>query len=194
MEKHIIPAFAEPITDLPTEPQMTPEELKRRFQAPSEELREAHNALAKEVNGITSATYPDTVTESMLTPEIRQAISSKADAAENTAAHAALQTAIEAKGAFALGTYTGDGENSQTISLGFAPKAVLVLSENGTSVAYRSSTYYYGGLALPGHPVKYSDTDVVTLTENGFTVYYAGTYGYVRSNMPSEKYHYLALK
>ena len=48
---------------------------------------------------------------------------------ESTAAHAALQAAIEAKGAFALGTCTGDGENSQTINLGFAPKAaVLVLS------------------------------------------------------------------
>lgn len=113
---------------------------------------------------------------------------------ESTDAHAALQTTIEAKGAFALDTYTGDGENSQTIGLGFAPKAVLVLSENGTSIAYRSSTYYYGSLALPGHPVKYSDTEVVTLTENGFTVYYASTYGYVRSNMPNEKYHYPALK
>lgn len=67
---------------------------------------------------------------------------------ENTAAHAALQAAIEANGAFALGTCTGDSENSQTINLGFAPKAVLVLSENGTSVACRSSTCYYGGLAL----------------------------------------------
>ena len=50
------------------------------------------------------------------------------------------------------GTYTGDGTDSRLISLGFQPKALLVMREEGYS-ARPYTDDYYGGLALPGKPV-----------------------------------------
>ena len=94
--RHVITEFIEPITALPTDPQLAPEELKRRLQAPAEELRAAHNALAKEVGGIADATYPDTVTEAMLTPEVRETIAAKAEQSALEAETAARESADSA--------------------------------------------------------------------------------------------------
>ena len=44
------------------------------------------------------------------------------------------------------GTYTGDGTDSRLISLGFQPKALLVMREEGYS-ARPYTDDYYGGLA-----------------------------------------------
>ena len=47
------------------------------------------------------------------------------------------------------GSYAGSGEETQSVSLGFAPRAVLSLTAGGYT--YRSqSGRGYGGLALPG--------------------------------------------
>lgn len=42
-----LPAFAAPITSLPETPTCEAAELKSRFQAPEDEVREVHNVLAK---------------------------------------------------------------------------------------------------------------------------------------------------
>lgn len=171
MEQHIINAFAEPITDLPTEPQLAPEELKRRFQAPADQLREAHNALARVVNGITSATYPDTVTREMLTPDIRQEIAAKAEqtalsaeTAAREAADSALNTAVARKCELFFGQYTGTGTgNTQAIKLGFRPKAVLVATHSARGNYFNPQ---YMNLIFDG-----GTAPNVRITNTGFEVF-----------------------
>lgn len=64
----------------------------------------------------------------------------------------------------ALGFFTGDGTQSQTITLGFQPKAVLVLRSN---LKPNSDHFFANGLALDKAP---SSTGA-EITSRGFTVY-----------------------
>lgn len=81
-----------------------------------------------------------------------------------------------------FGTYTGnapqDTENdtvySQTINLGFTPKAVVVY-RNGYDIHSSNLSYDYfdGGLALEGHPTDPNNNDgrhSVEIVTNGFKV------------------------
>lgn len=93
------------------------------------------------------------------------------------------------------GTYTGNGAASQTIELGFTPKAVLVVTTYGQM---QSSPYYNGGLAVTDNPVKMGSTGhkVVEIIENGFNVYHNTTVSssqYVFANANTLLYHYLAV-
>lgn len=69
-----------------------------------------------------------------------------------------------------FGTYTGNGNTSRFINLGFTPVAVEVYTNNGKQAGATGgfNNYYYGGLALNGYPCK----DVIEVTENGFNVFY----------------------
>ena len=58
-----------------------------------------------------------------------------------------LAEQVAGKSELVTGSYTGDGEASRTIELGFSPKAVLLASGSGP-INYTSSRY--GGLALEG--------------------------------------------
>ena len=69
-----------------------------------------------------------------------------------TAALEALSKKLASMPCLVTGTYTGDGAESRLISLGFQPKALLVMREEGYS-ARPYTDDYYGGLALPGKPV-----------------------------------------
>lgn len=111
----------------------------------------------------------------------------KIDAAIESVRTAALQLFV--------GSYTGDGTADRTIDLGRAPKAVYVCAENGQIL---SSGRYYGGLAVPGHPVWIENPQLTVLEvcSTGFIVHYRyndpyKTYAY--SNAENVNYHYLAL-
>ena len=95
-----------------------------------------------------------------------------------------------------VGTYTGDGAESRLISLGFQPKALLVMTDEGYS-ARPYTDDYYGGLALPGKPVclktVYGTDYILTVESQGFRVYYNKS-KYVFSNQKEFNYHYLAWK
>lgn len=202
--RHTIEAFTEPITALPTDPQLAPEELKRRLQAPSEELRAAHNALAKEVGGIADATYPDTVTREMLTPEVKQEIAAKAEqsalaseAAARESADSALSDVVAHKCELFFGSYTGDGQSTRAIELGFAPKAVFLIRKDGVTHDNTNSAGYCGGLATPSLPcvAKYDSSDyreeMFRVTGTGFTVHNGR---FVSCNYSSVVFYYLAVK
>lgn len=94
------------------------------------------------------------------------------------------------------GTYTGDGTDSRLISLGFQPKALLVMREEGYS-ARPYTDDYYGGLALPGKPVclqtSYGTNYILTIESKGFRVYYNRD-RYILSNQKDTNYYYLAWK
>lgn len=210
-DNYTIPAFAEPITGLPDTPTCAADELKRRFQAPADEVREAHNALAEahetldaKVEGIVTETFAGAIHESMFDEELTEKLNSKADEASvaerleaETAAReagdAALDTRVTATEAallqkceFITGTYTGNWSGNlndpwtQTIKLGFQPKALLVASETTNGNSYSIPAVH---LALPDVPSSW-----ITITETGFT---AGKYMNWGAN---GTYRYIAFK
>ncbi len=113
-----------------------------------------------------------------------------------TAALEALSNTLTSMPRLVTGTYTGNGEESRLISLGFQPKALLVMTDEGYS-ARPYTDDYYGGLALPGKPVclktVYGTDYILTVESQGFRVYYNKS-KYVFSNQKEFNYHYLAWK
>lgn len=89
--------------------------------------------------------------------------------------------------------------------LGFAPKAVLTMTQSGLMYSPNSSGYMFGGLALPGHSAShryrrsisspYEYYPGVEVTDTGFTVYETriGEYAGVSCNSADTTYHYLAV-
>ncbi len=130
-------------------------------------LREDFNAdFAKIDAGIQNAYDRAGQVESNLTAQLTSAknvlntaIGKKAD----TTALTALQTVVAGKCEIVAGSYTGNGEYTRTIHLGFTPKAVILENSQGT----RPSNCYAGGIALPGHPI-YNGT--VTIVSDGFVL------------------------
>ena len=113
-----------------------------------------------------------------------------------TAALEALSKKLASMPCLVTGTYTGDGAESRLISLGFQPKALLVMREEGYS-ARPYTDDYYGGLALPGKPVclqtSYGTDYILTIESKGFRVYYNRD-RYILSNQKDTNYYYLAWK
>ena len=152
---HKITQFQHKIADLPDEPQIPADELKSRFDACPEELRQSLNAVCDDaarlearVEGIVVDTFGDTIDKEMLSDELAAELNAKAEAADLTAevatrasADAALDTRVTAlesevpqKVEIYVGSFTGGGTGTQTITLPFTPKAVLV-SPNGNTKA-----------------------------------------------------------
>ena len=105
-----------------------------------------------------------------------------------------VEDALAAKCEIVVGSYTGDGNATKNIDLGFRPKAVLVI-ENGGKVGYYSgSQYTYGGLALPGKPVAIDGYNALVISSTGFIVYKHSGYDYIRINLSGSTYYYLAFK
>ena len=102
-----------------------------------------------------------------------------------------LETQLGQYAKITLGTYTGNGAASQTISLGGKPRAVLVMESNG-SLSDPMTGRYYGGLALEDQPTESSRTTIVSVTEQGFAVYYNSD-ARVYTNSADTKYVYLAV-
>lgn len=61
-----------------------------------------------------------------------------------TAALEALSKKLASMPCLVTGTYTGDGTDSRLISLGFQPKALLVMIEEGYSARPYTDDYYGG--------------------------------------------------
>ena len=113
-----------------------------------------------------------------------------------TAALDALSKTLASVPLLVTGSYTGNGAESRLISLGFQPKALLVMREEGYS-ARPYTDDYYGGLALPGKPVclqtSYGTDYILTIESKGFRVYYNRD-RYILSNQKDTNYYYLAWK
>ena len=113
----------------------------------------------------------------------------------------------------AVGTYTGNAPNpsnnqddksahTQTISLPFTPKAVLVMTRKGQIHYDNGHEYFYGGLAVTGQPAQYiyssSTFYIVRISGNGFVVNtqivsLSNWSTIVRSNDENTVYHYIAI-
>lgn len=94
---------------------------------------------------------------------------------------------------FVTGSYTGNDAETQNITLGFQPKAVLVVSSDGRT-AYQTGSYpiICGGLALPGKPVTNRGYTAMELTDTGFAVHKISGDGYIRINNNDIVGYYIA--
>ena len=113
-----------------------------------------------------------------------------------TTAKNSLQSQITAldggKCEIITGTYTGDGAESRTISLGVTPKAVVIARKDGMM---HTGYIMYGGLVVEGYPVQYSKYNTIEIVDGGFTVFYvrvSSSY-FVGTNYNGEIFYYMAL-
>ena len=96
-----------------------------------------------------------------------------------------LDTAV--RNLLIAGSYTGSGTDTRTISLGFTPRLVFVITEQAD---IREGSYTYGGIALKGQPGR-----AVAVVEGGFSVrYFVGGNYVLSSNGDNCKYFYWALR
>ena len=182
-----IPAFAEPITGLPDTPTCAANELKRRFQAPADEVRTAHNALAEahetlthKVGSMITETFEGVIDKTMLAPELADELDAKATenalSGEETARKNAdnalssrvssLESSVPQKARIVYGTYTGDGTDNRLISVGFRPRLVIISRVGSIS--------YYGMMTDMATMMDGANTKITThpvqLESNGFRV------------------------
>ena len=218
---HKITSFQHKIADLADQPTLPPDELKSRFDACPEELRQSLNAVCDDaarlearVEGIVVDTFGDTIDKEMLSDELAAELDAKAtqtalsaEAAARESADDALDTRLTANETLTAlkcqpfcGTYTGDGQAERHIELGFQPKAVLVMLQSGQSYFDNiSREICYGGMAFPGTPCQtHDDYPCVTVDATGFTVYCTdipiGGSRTVATNDTDQVFAYLALK
>ena len=203
---HKITAFAHKIADLPDEPQIPAAELKSRFDACPEELRQSLNAVCDDaarlearVEGIVVDTFGDTIDKEMLSDELAAELDGKAtQSALDSTADAlderldAVEAALPEKTECYFGTYVGDDESSKFISLGFTPKVLLVFTSTGYTY---SNLNYYGGLAIQNQPCQYTNYPILTIEEGGFRVYCSepSSSRQILSNCSTITYLYVAL-
>lgn len=192
-----IESFEQRVSDLPDTPALSAAALKARFDACPEELRAALNgvcddgkALEDRINAYRAQTFAGEITENMLDTPLLTKINAKAEQSDMTA----MQTSLARKCELYCGAYTGDGADSQMISLGFTPKAVLAF-EGGYQLNYANESY--GGLAVSGNPAAYINAQnriykLIEIVENGFIAYNSSsTY---RANKNAARYHYIAFQ
>ena len=91
---------------------------------------------------------------------------------------------------YVTGTYTGDGNSSRTIWLGFTPKAVFLITAHGLTIT--SFGEVYGGLANQEQPAYSSTGNTIVITVNGFIVYRDEEYS--RTNYNGNVYNYIAFR
>ena len=93
------------------------------------------------------------------------------------------------------GAYTGDGTKDRFMDLGFTPRAVLILPQDGKIY---NNYYYFGGLAVPDSPVQYNSHINFSIVEGGFEVstnsYGSSTTTVITTNSNGKIYHYLAVR
>ena len=116
-----------------------------------------------------------------------------------------LSAGVSEKAKVVTGTYTGNGSASRTISLGFRPKAVIINTNSTNELndyLYNSGGNYkrfiYGASVIDNNPFDLGgDTTVLTIVDDGFTVYYnasSTTGGWVvGSNKKNTVFSYIAI-
>ena len=110
----------------------------------------------------------------------------RAEADTRAAAVRAVNEALREKIKMAAGTYTGDGQESRFISLGFTPKVVFVALNYGNMY---SDGHICGGIAFTGHPAGNGTQHAVEIAPGGFNVSHRQS---IQSNIVNYKYHYVA--
>ena len=204
---HKITSFTHKIADLPDQPNLPADELKARFDACPEELRQAVNAICDDaqtldakVDSIIGQTFDGVIEKSMFSESLTAELDAKAtqtalteqlaaEAAAREAEYDALDSRIDSVSSTAtqkcqlyIGTYTGDGIYPRTIYTGYTPKAVIVAPQACMS---------YGEYNTCGALITQdgSDSKFSRIVSGGFELKYIGN-----PNYKGLAYYYLALR
>ena len=111
--------------------------------------------------------------------------------ADNTKIDAALKSVSDASPEIVFGTYTGDNEETRTISLGRAAKILFVMPM-GCEVV--SSSRSRMALAAQGHPAQNEGgNQVLTLTDSGFVARNLSSHPDCHLNDQYYTYYYVAI-
>ena len=113
--------------------------------------------------------------------------------ADNAKIEAALNQATEiaiSASKLHFGTYKGTSSSSQTISLDFTPKIVLVCTVDGTFTS--SSDSHFGGLAFTNIPCSINNSKIIEIVNQGFVAYYNSS-SKAAANA-NRTYHYIAVE
>ncbi|SDI16350.1 Phage tail fibre repeat-containing protein [Alteribacillus persepolensis] len=110
-------------------------------------------------------------------------------AATPKAVKAAYDKAISATSV--AGTYTGTGDASQVISLGFRPTAVFVARADWPFMSIEGAVY--SGFATSDRQHDKNLSDIVRVNSSGFTVYYDSDED-VQTNALNRVYNYFAIR
>ena len=111
----------------------------------------------------------------------------------NQSSLSSLQQETNQKARMVCGTYTGDDNDKQFISLPFYPKALLVEKPGGQRNPNSFNQSVTGGLALDGYPLYHKSTPLIEISGRGFYAYTRGEYvGDLNSS--SLTYYYLAFE
>lgn len=127
------------------------------------------------------------------TASLQTQIDARATASALSGAVSSLQTQINGKVGLAVGKYKGNDENKQTISLGFQPKAVIVLRADGH---VSNGSQGYAGIAAPGMPGTRNGATFLEVISGGFIAgkgEEGGSWGTFLNDARYE-YHYIAFR
>ena len=101
---------------------------------------------------------------------------------------AALEGLETNKTRLVYGTYTGDGQTTRVVNLGFTPLWILSFYSNGQT-GYQGMSY--GGLALQDLPVQHGLNTSLKIMDGGIQVGYDFASG-LSSNLNGHTYYYIA--
>lgn len=214
--------FTNRVADLPDEPVMSAAELKACFDACPEELRIKHNDLISNLFAAdaageigfarTTAVPADTVHDAVTNVQKqlqhvamgavpnasieREKLSESLNAALDHTLSSIdtlgqttqnLQNQVSVKTEIVIGTYSADNADTKEILLGFEPKAIIV--NDGKGRFLYSDVNYVGGMAILG-----GETPALTITQNGFMVYYNATKKWFTNRADFSPFSYIAFK
>lgn len=152
------------------------------------------DALGKCVTGIGGVWDVDSIISVILSPEQRKAY------IQNNAGYSPTNKPTFSEIGMVTGTYTGDGTESRTISLGFTPKFVMV-ARGGSQFYNRENRCTYGAFAVQERAGNILGLTAVRIVDGGFMVYEgvsSSNSGYTETVSLNQKhnlvsYNYIAL-
>lgn len=163
-------------------------EFNDNFTSLDSALKTLSDGLAAEISARTSAVAAE---------QTDRANAVNAEAQTRASAVSSLTASISSlstgKTEVVVGTYTGNDAVSQAIALGFQPKA-LIVTDDGNRM--RVNDFVYGGIALPGQPVRSGvGESLIEITATGFTVYRGENQStYAVTNSKNYSFRYIAFK
>ena len=167
---------------------------------PADTVQAAVENVQQQLNAAVMGNIPSgSVTGDKLAQDVRDRFTAienaaKSEVSTRQSTDSSLQSQVSAlslgKCEVIAGTYVGDSQPVRLISLGRKPKAVYVCSSSGL---IKISSAFYGGLALENAPAGEADHPAVTITDQGFQVYFSSAEQYnIMTNFKDTLCYYIA--
>lgn len=99
-----------------------------------------------------------------------------------------VQTLAEGRANIVFGTYTGDGAETRSVSLGFAPKWIMLFAASG------ETSNGYGGLAAVNYPIRSTSRGIHLQITGSFIRITSDAINGPLTNLSGQVYYYLAAR